>query len=1168
MLLTIPLLDLQKFYPAPPLKEHVMANPYNLNSMQRTYNKWVANETLEDFALRFTALRARKWSVQRVANTALGIVSFLALEAIGGAITLSYGFTNAFYAISLVCLLIFITGIPICYFAAREGVDIDLLTRGAGFGYIGSTISSLIYASFTFIFFALEASIMSMAINILTDIPLWIAYIISSIIVIPLVTHGITRISIFQLWTQPIWIILQFVPFLVIFFHDSEKISSWQNFAGSLSFSNEFSVIHFGAAAAVIFPLMAQNAEQVDYLRFLPEKKHLPKRWWFSLIAAGPGWVVIGYLKLLFGSFLAVLAINQGVPASLADDPTHMYLLAFGYLSEHSDAVLLVTVFFVIISQLKINVTNAYAGSIAWSNFFSRVTHNHPGRVIWLYFNVCIALLLMELGLYQAFENILITYSALVLAWIGALVADLTINYWLGLRPKSIPFKRSELYDINPVGVLSMLLASIAGVFCQLGLFGEFYKALAPFIALSLPFITVPLIAYVTKGKYYRVNNDSGKLILINLTDTEKNENNQTHSLATLIKCEICENHFDRQDMTYCPFYADNICSLCCALDVHCEDKCRKEAHLKFQFYQFLSDWLPERIIKKINEKLMAFFIIFTFTSALTAIAYGLVFFNTVDNQNYGGDFFSQALIQLFFLLLILHGVLIWLYILANHSNKTSLTDAYKKAELLENEIKSRLRIEKKLQLEKDRADNANQAKTRYLSGVSHELRNPLNIIYGYAQLLQKDMQLPESTRKAAGKIQKNGEHLTDIIEGLLEISKIEARRVEYLHREDFEVASFIEPIIESFSTQAKISGLDFKVKYDNPLPAYASCDTKRLRQILSNLLSNAIKFTPKGSITFKISYRNQVAKFSVTDTGIGINQKEIENIFNPFVRVHDTHKLNIPGTGLGLFISKLLADLLGGEISVISNKKGTTFTLALLLPSLSGISLKPVNNQVISGFKGKRKTILVVDDEEDQRTILNELLSPIGFSIIEACDAKSALDLVNDRIDLLILDITMPDMSGWELLSLLRKKYPDMPVIMMSGNSVETQKLELENYKFDYYLIKPVEFQDLFSKLGLSLDIEWIYKNKNTAYPISDTGSELDADSLIIFPDKEFLEKIYANALIGNKNALVSLLKNFQSEQKDNTKYALFIKRINTLIESFNFPEIQILIKEHNCDK
>ena len=179
-----------------------MAARQNIFRVRRRYNQWVANQTLEDYALRFTAKSARRWSAARVSNTALGAISFLALEAIGGSITLYYGFDNAVAAILAVSLVIFLTVIPISYYAARYGVDIDLLTRGAGFGYIGSTITSLIYASFTFIFFAIEAAIMAMALEMLFDIPLVFGYLICAVVIIPLVIHGITTISRFQVWTQ------------------------------------------------------------------------------------------------------------------------------------------------------------------------------------------------------------------------------------------------------------------------------------------------------------------------------------------------------------------------------------------------------------------------------------------------------------------------------------------------------------------------------------------------------------------------------------------------------------------------------------------------------------------------------------------------------------------------------------------------------------------------------------------------------------------------------------------------------------------------------------------------------------------------------------------------------------------------------------------------------
>src|SRR5690606_18791503 len=179
---------------------------------------------------------------------------------------------------------------------------------------------------------------------------------------------------------------------------------------------------------------------------------------WGALITGGPGWIVIGSIKILAGSFLAVLALNHGIGIDEAADPTRMYMVAFSYIASSPEVALSMAGIFVILSQLKINVTNAYAGSIAWSNFFSRLTHSHPGRVVWLVFNVAIALLLMELGVYRALEQTLGFYGIVAVAWLGSLVADLVINKPLGLSPKHIEFKRAHLYDINPVGFGSMII--------------------------------------------------------------------------------------------------------------------------------------------------------------------------------------------------------------------------------------------------------------------------------------------------------------------------------------------------------------------------------------------------------------------------------------------------------------------------------------------------------------------------------------------------------------------------------------------------------------------------------------------------------------------------------------------------------------------------------------
>ena len=334
--------------------------------VRRTYNVWVGNETLEDYALRFTAIKARRWSIEQVAKTALGATAFLALEAIAAAVTLSYGTVNAIAAMIAVGMVILLTGFPIAYNAAKYGLDIDLLTRGAGFGYLGSTITSLIYASFTFIFFAIEGAILASALQALLGIPLWLGYIICAVAVIPIVTHGITTISKFQVGTQTFWLLLQCTALAVITWFEFARVSDWSAYRPAdteSSSGNGFSLALFGSSAAIMFSLVAQIGEQVDYLRFMPEKTHENRRrWWFWLLLAGPGWIFIGIIKMLLGSFLAYLAITAGDTPERAADPTYMYQMVFNYITQSPTLSLVLAGMMVIVSQMKINVTNAYAG--------------------------------------------------------------------------------------------------------------------------------------------------------------------------------------------------------------------------------------------------------------------------------------------------------------------------------------------------------------------------------------------------------------------------------------------------------------------------------------------------------------------------------------------------------------------------------------------------------------------------------------------------------------------------------------------------------------------------------------------------------------------------------------------------------------------------------------
>jgi signal transduction histidine kinase/CheY-like chemotaxis protein len=1145
--------------------------------VRRNYNQWVANQTLEDYALRFTAKSARRWSNARVATTALGAISFLALEAIGGAITLHYGFSNAIAAICAVSLIIFLTAIPISYYAAKYGVDIDLLTRGAGFGYIGSTITSLIYATFTFIFFALEAAIMAMALELLFGIPLVWGYLLSSIAIIPLVTHGITVISRFQLWSQPLWIILQLIPFVFIIYTDAKAVENWTSFSGNFQTTETqqgVSILFFGAASAVVFSLIAQIGEQVDFLRFLPPaKKGKEWRWWAALIAGGPGWIVIGAIKIMAGSFLAVLALSHNVPSNEAADPTRMYMVAFGYLTHSPQVALAFAGIFVILSQLKINVTNAYAGSIAWSNFFSRLTHSHPGRVVWLVFNVAIALLLMELGVYHALEQTLGIYGIVAVAWLGALVADLVINKPLGLSPKHIEFKRAHLYDINPVGFGAMLLASSIGIVCHIGLLGEVAQALSHFIALVCALVTAPSIAWLTKGRYYLarppidlrhsdikhsdiknvdIKAADGKVICNDLHDHKMN----AYSTVT---CCICEHKFEHEDVTYCPAYAGDICSLCCSLDARCHDYCKPGANYREQLQKFFTLFLPQAITSKINSQVGQFLGLVILINGLSAILLSLIYFQTPILDTNTALLLENTLWKVFFLLVIITGVVSWLFVLAHESRHVAQEESQRQTRLLMEEIEAHERTDKALQLAKEQAEAANQAKSRYLTGISHELRSPLNAVLGYAQLLEKDPDMPAHRKGALSVIRRSSEHLADLIEGLLDISKIEAGRFD-LHRDQVRLPMLMDQLVNMFRIQAENKGLQFIYECTDRLPELVRTDEKRLRQILINLLSNAIKYTEAGSVFFKLRYRNQVAEFTVKDTGEGIAPENMERIFRPFERVRRPGS-TATGTGLGLTITRLLTEIMGGDIAVTSlSGTGSTFKASLMLPSIAALPCEPIRApaQTIYGYEGNARTIMLVDDEETHRQLMRTLLTPLGFRVIDVDNPLNALAVLaqqtqeNNRPDLIMLDVSMPVLDGWSLAKQLRQAHFHSPIIMVSADASEGRN-QSENTPLlhDAYITKPVQLQALLDQIQALLNLQWRYEPVNEPQPISS-----NLITTIELPCDDHLDDISHLARIGHKKGLQE--KIIQLEQQGlGLATAEFIQQLKTLTNNFQFEKI-----------
>lgn len=1034
--------------------------------VRRDYNTWVANETMEDYALRFTPRSYRKWTESRVANTAFGAAAFLVLEAVGATLLVNYGFLNAALAILATGLIIFMVGLPVSIYAARYGLDMDLLTRGAGFGYLGSTITSLIYASFTFIFFALEAAIMAYALELAFGIPPAWGYLICALVVIPLVTHGVTVISTLQTITQPIWLVMLVLPFVFLLAKDPGAFAGIVGYAGNGTAG--FDIHLFGAAMAVGLALITQMGEQVDYLRFMPEhNKANHRRWWVSVLVGGPGWVVPGVIKMLGGALLAWLAISQMVPLEQAVDPNQMYLIAYGYVFSDYGWAVAATVLFVVISQLKINVTNAYAGSLAWSNFFARLTHSHPGRVVWVVFNIMIALMLMELDLFQAMGRVLGLYSNVAVAWMMVVVADLVINKPLGLSPPGIEFRRAYLYDINPVGVGAMVIASGLSIAAYVGLFGDTVQPFATFIALGAALVFSPLIAWLTGGRYYIARQDE---------PTPGAKQASTH------RCCICDKEYEGEDMARCPAYQDHICSLCCTLDARCHDLCKPHARLGKQWAALLERCLPARARPYLDAGLGHYLLLMAGVVPFLILLVGLLYYQEVLVLTAEASALLPALQQsyqrAFAVLLLVSGIVAWWLVLTHKSRQVAQEESNRQTQLLMQEIDSHRRTDALLQNAKQLAEHANQAKSRYITSISHELRTPLNSILGYAQILDQDETIPPNRRQAINVIRRSGDHLLSLIEGTLDIARIESGKLT-LNVRPLDFPDFIQQLVSMFEQQARQKGLDFHYQPEGTLPAMVRADEKRLRQILLNILGNAVKFTVSGSVSLRLRYQREMAFFSIEDTGPGITPDEVGNIFEPFSRGSAAHVGATGGTGLGLTIARMLTDLMGGELSVAGRPgEGSRFDVRLFLPRLHAEQLvkeQPLAQRI--GYVGVRRRILVVDNEAVDRELLVNILTPLGFEVAQVSSGQQCLAAIPGfSPHVIFMDLAMPGMDGWETLRRLRAGgMTDAEIAIISANAFEKGAENDAGIAGEDFIAKPFRVDELLDWLGKRLNLEWI---------------------------------------------------------------------------------------------
>ena len=460
------------------------------------------------------------------------------------------------------------------------------------------------------------------------------------------------------------------------------------------------------------------------------------------------------------------------------------------------------------------------------------------------------------------------------------------------------------------------------------------------------------------------------------------------------------------------------------------------------------------------------------------------------------------------------------------------------------------------LNIAKLSADTANQAKSEFLANMSHELRTPLNGVLGYAQILSR-MSPTEEQKRGIDIIYQCGSHLLTLINDVLDLSKIEARKLE-LQPAPFHLPAFLQGVVEICRIKAEQKGIEFVYQPPSNLPTGIVADEKRLRQVLINLLGNAIKFTDQGSVTLGVKVTLlEVANlsFQIQDTGVGMSPEQLEKIFLPFEQVGDS-KRQSEGTGLGLAISQRFVELMGSQIQVESKLGvGSEFAFSIDAPIATDWMQANTVTQAgtITGYEGKRQRILIVDDRWENRSVIVNLLKPLGLEVIEASNGQEGLEIImRESLDLIISDLAMPVMDGWEMLKQLRQSQSRDAIVIISSASVfEIDRQKSLDAGGDDFLAKPVQADELYAVLAKHLQLNWVYKHTLSQIkpPTSTTATS------IILPDayelKALLEHVETGYLKGIK---VEVEKLAQLDEQ----YQPFVNQLRELVKGFNIQKIR----------